>query len=161
MNRRRCSISGTRSRAIFLRPAKAQPVNQFERSPAERSMKSSIVTPCNPHVSRDGVDTRAVTAGQGRLPLPRSIQIALPRRARSRAATRRSRDRRAAPLHPDFAEAAAVLAPAVGRVEGEQARVEFLEGAPQPGQLISVLSIVRRFFPSRRCAVPRPISRAR
>ena len=32
---------------------------------------------------------------------------------------------------------------------------------PQPGQLISVLMTVRRFFASSRCAVPRPISSAR
>ena len=32
---------------------------------------------------------------------------------------------------------------------------------PQPGQLISELMTVRRFFESSRCAVPRPIPRAR
>jgi len=62
---------------------------------------------------------------------------------------------------PDFPKSAAFFARAVRRVEREQPRIEFLEGAAAPGTIISVLITVSRCFESSRCAVPRPISSAR
>ena len=64
-------------------------------------------------------------------------------------------------LVPDFAEPAAFLHAPCGELNENKRGSSSSKARPQPGQLISVLMTVSRFFESSRCAVPRPISSAR